>query len=184
MPRPSCGLLLYPLTLLDMNMFMLNADDFRGKIVHTVGSYAGSIGTLYLEVVIEANTIWYRVKHNGRIKKKSLQPNVAIAFYNGVVSRAKLKFLPIDLVSDNASLDIIHVLASHAGSIGTLHLEVKTEGPNVLYRVRKSGTVRLKTIDLDLAVAFYNKTLEKGEKKAKPVRIGNSMFSVQSMRTS
>jgi predicted transcriptional regulator len=165
-------------------MMMLNADDFRGKIVHTVASLAGSIGTLYLQVVIDSHTIWYRVRHNGRIKKKSLQPDVAIAFYNGVVARAKLKFPPIELSGDNVSLSVVHVLASHAGSIGTLHLEVATDWPNVLYRVRKSGTVRLKTIDLDRAVDFYNRTLEKGEKKARPIRLGNAMFSVQSMRTS
>jgi hypothetical protein len=165
-------------------MLKLNADDFRGKIVHTVASLAGTIGTLYLQVVIDENTIWYRVKHNGRVKKKSLKPDVAIAFYNGVVTRSDLKFPLIELIGDTANMDVVHVLASHAGSIGTLHLEVATDWPNVLYRVRKSGTVRLKTIDLDRAVDFYNKTLEKGEKKAKPVRIGNAMFSVQSIRTS
>lgn len=144
---------------------ILEADNLRGKIVHTIASLVGSIGALYLQAVIDEHTIFYRVKHNGRIKKKSLQPRVAIAFYNGVVARAKLGFSPVDLPDENVNVDVTHVLASHAGSAGTLHLEVATECPNVLYRVRRNGRIRMKSLSLDVAVDFYNMSLGKQEKK-------------------
>lgn len=68
----------------------LDPKQFKGKIIHNLASSVGAkVGRLYLDLVVDGPNVSYRVKHNDRIKVKSLKIETAVEKFNKIHEKAE-----------------------------------------------------------------------------------------------